>query len=273
MDDPAQIRKLARLALAMSLQETTLAPALAIVAAAPRSARLVVGLATQGAQLEIIVENHPGMLGAVALRDVPTARALRLSVHHQVAVSVIDDTAGLPAAAIAASGVPDAARATWQVLVDQFCALGAGRIAGLTRRLDIERARIDVRYPARDAQADQILMLGLDQLAEDLGVSEMQRRLLGKMHPSLGKGREIVVGTSCQSQVARELALLYPVTDWDTALRVAEGLVLDSAEAKALPRHLGALAGAIGSDATVGLELLLGPHEPPSVFVWSAVAP
>jgi hypothetical protein len=56
-------------------------------------------------------------------------------------------------------------------------------------------------------------------------------------------------------------------------MRLAEGLVLDGQEARQIPVALGHLAGALGSDELRGLELVLGPHEPPEVLVWANIAP
>jgi len=38
-------------------------------------------------------------------------------------------------------------------------------------------------------------------------------------------------------------------------------------------RRLGELAGALAADQLTGIELVLGPHEPPDLVVWARVAP
>ena len=268
--------RLGRLVVALEMRDAVIAPVLAVVAAAPPNSRLLVGASTQGRRVQLIMPDHPGALVALGVSsgacDGDHQRGIRIVIEQdRLAIGVVVPAAQPVAAAV--RGAPPEIRPAWQAVLDQFCAIGTGRVLSVTEWRTEQRTRVDVRYPARDPATDQVVLLGIDQLAGDLGVSAMQRRLLVRMHPTLGKGQPLVVGTTATTQITSQLSVVYGATDWDTAIRVGSGLVLNDSEAKEVPARLGALAGALGSEAVEGLELELGPHEPPGVVVWSNVSP
>jgi hypothetical protein len=126
-----------------------------------------------------------------------------------------------------------------------------------------------IAYPPRDGNAERMLMLGVDQLAEDAGVSPPQRQLWLRIHPEVGQAGDvaIVTWTRPDGEVSPHLAFRYPSGSWPLAVRLGQGLVLNDSESKEVPTRLGQLAGALGGDPRA-IELELGPHEPPDVIVW-----
>ncbi len=276
LDDAA---RLAHLGLVLRLREAAVAP---VLAAATRIAgeQLLVGASAHGRRLEIVMPYHPEALAALAPTTPPPSTSatmgpalLRVQVDGDViAVALASTTTKAPDAAVAEIA-PPAYRDAWFDLVDQLCSIADGRVVGSTRFVDGSRAVLDIRYPQRDGATDFIVMEAVEQLAGDIGVSAAQLRLFRKLHPEVGGGSEISLATACTAHagVSPYLGITYPSTSWELALRLAQGLVLNDSEAKALPTMLGQLAGALGSDHLQSIELILGPHEPPDIVVWAQV--
>jgi hypothetical protein len=271
LDDVAQ---LAHLGLVLKLREATLEPVLA-AASKLADAKLLVGASAHGRRLEVVMPYHPDALAAVApdAAAPATATLIRIVVDGETISVALAMAGGNKQPRVAVDELaPPAHRDAWFDLVDQLCSIADARIVGLTRFVDGSRVAIEIQYPQRDRDTDFVLMEGIDQLAGDIGVSGAQRKLWRRIHPELGAGNGISLSTGCTpARVSAHFGITYSVTSWEVALRLAEGLVLNDSEAKAVPTSLGQLAGALGSDHLQSLELVLGPHEPPDVIVWARV--
>lgn len=251
MDHDAAVR-LARLALALRYREADVESVLTAVATGPAHGELLVGASVHGRALEVVVPEHP-------LARADGGDGLRVRVDgDQVERGIV--RVG-----------PCEMEPAWFDVVDQLCAVG-GQIASRTQWPG-DRVAIAVRYPPRGVDDDMMLAAGFDQLAEDLGATVPQRRLLQKVHPQLGRGDEIAATVrTVGGAMSRSFAVTYPVTSWETALRLGQGTVLSDRDAAEIPTKLGELAGALASDTTTGLELVLGPHEPLEILVWVKLA-
>jgi hypothetical protein len=271
LDDVAQ---LAHLGLVLKLREATLEPVLA-AASKLADAKLLVGASAHGRRLEVVMPYHPDALAVVApdAAAPATATLMRIVVDGETMSVALATAGGNKQPRVAVDELaPAAQRDAWFDLVDQLCSIADARIVGLTRFVDGSRVAIEIQYPQRDRATDFVLMEGIEQLAGDIGVSGAQCKLWRRIHPELGAGNGISLSTSCTpARVSAHFGITYPVTSWEVALRLAEGLVLNDSEAKAVPTNLGQLAGALGSDRLQSLELVLGPHEPPDVIVWARV--
>ena len=264
--------RLARLAVVMQTRDAVVEPLL-LAASVSESDTLLVGASAHGRRFDVIMNFTEEAYAAIA-PDLPIVAGDHIRVRVDGATSVAAVRTGqlAPRAAVDALA-PPAVRDAWFDLVEQLCSIADARIIGTTLYVDGSRAEIAIRYPARSRETEMILMEGISQLAEDIGVSDAQRRLWARVHPELGRGSEIVLTTACtQTAVSAHFAISYPITDWAVAMRLAEGLVLNDSEAKQVPKTLGQLAGALGSDRLDSVELVLGPHEPPDVIVWARVA-
>ncbi len=269
--------RLGRLGVLLELRGGVSAPVLAAAMAAPSDRPILVGAAAHGGRLDLVIPATHDTAVAVGLGDgASDATAFRIRLDGaQTSVALARAGAISPRAAVdeIAAGAPAATIAAWFDLVDQLCAIAGGAIAGRSRGAT-GGGSIAVRYPVRDAQAEIYLIAAVDQLAAGLGSSAAQRRLWQRIHPQLGAGREVTVESQLVAdRVSQRLVVGYPVTDWATAIRLAEGLVLDPSEAAEIPKRLGAVAGALDSDKLESLEIELGPHEPPEVVVWAKLAP
>ena len=273
--------RLTRLAIALEMREGVTAPVLAAIAASGGRGDVVVGAAAHGRRMDIVMPWSPAGLAALG----GDAAKLPAGVAP-VGIRARVDGDAVSAAVLARGGAadprgavdelaPPAARAAWFDVVDQFCAIAGGKIGGKTRWLD-GRVALEIRYPARDpaANTDAYLLEAVDQLGAQLGVTAPQRALWQKLHVGF-RGVELALTTACTAggAVSQVLALAYPLTEWERAVHMAQGTTLDAAEAAKVPRQLGALAGALGSDQLQSVELELGPHEPLEVVVWAKLAP
>jgi hypothetical protein len=250
VDDVARV---ARVGLLLRARDAQITP---LVAATPE---LVVGASAYGGRIELVVPATPAAFAAVATREQPADR-LRVRIEgDDTEVFVMRAESSLPT------------EPAWLDLVEQFCSVAGGKITA--RGASARRQRIEIRYPARDRDTDAILIAAIDQLAEDIGVTAAQRQLWTRIHPQLGHGAEIALATGFGSgQVSQHLAITYPISGWDVAVRLAGGLVLSNADSQEASRRLGEVAGILGSDQLTGIELVLGPHEPPDIVVWAKVA-
>lgn len=270
------VSRLARLGLVLSLRDTTLAPALQAAAVAARASDLLVGASAQSRTFELVLPYHRDALHALAPALPPPekpAERIRARVEGDNLFVMLAD-AGPFDPRTAVESAPAAHREAWLDLVEQLCSIADGRITGVSRAIDGTRAQLEVRYPARDKATEAMLVEAITQLGEAIGITEAQRRLWMRIHPQLSRGGEIVLSTGCsQRGVSGNFGITYPISSWQTAVRLAEGLVLNDSEAKEVPRRLGELAGAMAADELSGVELVLGPHEPADVLVWARVAP
>ena len=249
VDDVARI---ARVALLLRLRDAQITP---LVAA---SKELVVGASAHGGRLELVVPASPDAFKALGVREEPADR-LRVRIDgDDVEVLVVRATRDAPT------------EPAWLDLVEQLCSIASARI--LTHARSARRQLLEIGYPARDRDTDAMLIEAIDQLGEEIGISAAQRTLWRRIHPQLGRGSEIVLSTGYTQAVSPHFGISYPISGWDTALRLAGGLVLNDSESKEVATRLGEVAGALGSDQLTGLELVLGPHEPPDVIVWAKVA-
>lgn len=250
VDDVARI---GRVALLLRLRDAQVTP---LVAA---SNKLVVGASAHGGRLELVVPASPAAFAALGVREEPADR-LRVRIDGDaVETLVVRATREAPT------------EPAWLDLVEQFCSIANARI--LSRARGPERQLLEIFYPARDRDTDAMLIEAIDQLAEDIGITAAQRTLFRRIHPQLGRGSEIAVTTGfLHGAVSAHLGISYPLASWQTALRLAGGLVLNDSEGQEASRRLGEVAGALGSDQLTGIELVLGPHEPPDVVVWANVA-
>jgi len=267
--------RLTRLGLALKLREVVVEPVLAAVAHSKPSETLVAASAG-GRRLDIVMPFDPAALAAVA-PDVkidatlaePDAR-LRLRIDGDRLAAGITTPGAIDPDVAVSKLAAEPFRAAWLDLVSQFCSVQHGRIAARTRFVDGSRASIEIRYPARARADDLELIEAIDQLAGDLDVSAAQRKLWRRVHPDLGGGREIAITTSIVvGGISSHLGIVYPITDWSLAVRVAQGLTLDATEAANVPKQLGELAGILDSDTLTSLELVLGPNEPPDLLLWT----
>lgn len=271
--------RLGRLAVLLEMRGLRAAPVLAAVASLGDGAGpILVGATALDAAVEVIMPYQAAALAqlvpGLAVPALPALAALHVRlVGSELAVGVQDRPPADVAAAIAgleaASGP-----ASWEALVSQLCAFAGGQLTRRTRWLGPPgRASLQVDYPARGARDDQIFMLGIEQLAEDVGVTAAQRRLWKRLHPDVGHGAALSVITALDGgAVVARLGLRYPVASWDLALRLADGLAVDPAVGRQVGAGLGSLAGALGSERPLAVELGLGASEPPQVVVWSELA-
>jgi hypothetical protein len=270
------VSRLARLGLVLSLRDTALAPALQAAAVAARTTDLLVGASAQSRTFELVLPYHRDALHALAPTLQPPeqpAERIRARVEGDHLFVMLAD-AGPFDPRTAARSAPAAHRDEWLDLVQQLCSIADGRITGVSRAIDGTRAQLEVRYPARDKATEAMLVEAVTQLGEAIGITDAQRRLWMRIHPQLSRGGEVIVSTGCsQRGVSGHFGITYPISSWQTAVRLAEGLVLNDSEAKEVPRRLGELAGAMAADELTGVELVLGPHEPADVLVWARVAP
>ncbi|NVB83763.1 MAG: hypothetical protein HOV81_35640 [Kofleriaceae bacterium] len=270
------VSRLARLGLVLKLRDTTLAPALQAAAVAARTSDLLVGASAQSSTFELVLPYHRDALHALAPTQPPPekpAERIRARVEGENLFVLLADAGPFDVRA-AALAAPAAHREAWLDLVEQLCSIAGGRVTGVSRAIDGSRAQLEVRYPARDKATEAMLIEAITQLGEGIGVTDAQRRLWTRLHPQLSRGGEIVVSTGCgQGGVSGTFGITYPIASWQTAVRLAEGLVLNDSEAKEVPRRLGELAGAMAADELSGVELVLGPHEPADVLVWARIAP
>jgi hypothetical protein len=250
VDDVARV---ARVGLLLRARDAQITP---LVAASPE---LVVGASAYGTRIELVVPATPATFAAVGAPAAPADR-LRVRIEGgdaEVFVMRADTMAPTEPA--------------WLDLVEQLCSIAGGKI--IARGASPRRQRLEIRYPARDRQTDAVLIEAIDQLADDVGVTAAQRQLWTRIHPQLGRGAEIVLATGFGGgQISQHLAITYPIAGWDVAVRLAGGLVLTTADSQEASRRLGEVAGILGSDQLTGIELVLGPHEPPDIVVWAKVA-
>jgi hypothetical protein len=249
VDDVARI---ARVAMLLRLREAQVTPLVA------GSEQLVIGASAHGGRLELVVPASPQAFAALGVPQEPADR-LRVRVDgDDVEVLVVRATKDAPT------------EPAWLDLVEQLCSIASARI--LSHARSARRQLLEIGYPTRDRDTDAMLIEAIDQLGEDIGISAAQRTLWRQIHPQLGRGAEIVLATGYTQAVSPQFGITYPVTGWDTAVRLAGGVVLNDSESKDVAKRLGEVAGALGSEQLTGLELLLGPHEPPDVIVWAKVA-
>lgn len=268
------LARVTRLGLVMQLRDATFGPMLA--AAAVAGPDLLVGASAHGRRLEVVMAYSPEAHQALAPGVVAPVGSEQLRVRidgEDTEIMFARRGPFTPEAAVHEVGT-EAVRDSWLELVEQFCSIADAQINGVGRSTDGTRGMIQVTYPSRDRDTDAMLIEAIDQLGEGIGVSAPQRTLFRRIHPELGRGREIVVVTrSTPAAISTQLGISYPVADWPTAVRLAGGLVFNDSEGKDVAKRLGEVAGAIAADQLTGLELVLGPHEPPDVVVWARVAP
>lgn len=268
------IARISRLALVMQLRDATFAP---ITLAATRAAHsLLIGASAHGGRLEVVMDYSPeahevlapgteALLGATQLRVRIEGETAEVMFARRITGSAEELTAQL---------APPAQVAAWQALVVPLCSICDGTISAAGRTTVGGRAMLQISYPGRGRDDDAMLIEALDELGAGIGITAPQRTLLRRIHPELGRGAPVVISTWCLPDgVSSYLGLSYPVTSWPIALRLASGLVFNDSEAKDVSRRLGEVAGAIGSEALQGVEVMLGPHEPPDVVVWATIAP
>jgi hypothetical protein len=271
-----QATRLGRLGVLLQLHDAVVAPVLAAITAVPRGT-VMVGTVAGSRRVELVMPYHPDAFAALAPGlAVPAGPHLGLRVRiDQDAISMAVTVEGGGSDAIRERATTSSAGPAWVSLIEQFCSVAGGRVAGHAIWVDPPaRATAQIRYPDRDRAADAVLMLAVDQLAGEIGVTAAQRRLWARIHPDLGRGREIVVETGLTANaVSSQLSISYPVTEWELATRLSQGLILNDSDAQAVPSQLGAMAGALGADAPTSVTLELGPHEPVGVLVWAALSP
>ena len=268
------LARVARLGLVMQLRDASFAPISAAAAVAGSS--LLVGASAHGRRLEVVMDYHPDAHRALAPDTaVPTGTDhLRVRIDGED-VEVMFALGGPrePDAAVDELAL-DAVREPWLELVSQLCSIADAKISGRARSADGQRAMLQITYPARGRDMDAMLIEAISELSDGIGVSPAQRTLFRRIHPELGRGSEIVLTTrTTPTQVSAQLGISYPITEWATAVRLAGGLVFNDSEGKDVSRRLGEVAGAVAADKLAGLEIVLGPHEPPDVVVWARVSP
>jgi hypothetical protein len=259
--------RIARLAVVLRLRDAAIDPVIAAVASTPPTDRLLVGASAHGSRLELVMPFYLAAFEKLAPGAVAIKGADRLWLR------IDGDTIEVGTSSEREVDVADVVPA-WHAILEQMCSICGGRVASRGRWIRTEHDFAFVHYPTRDRAKDQMLMLGLDQLAEDVGVSAPQRKLWQRLHPQTGNGDEISVTTGAvNGQLSNQFAVTYRNISWEQALRLGEGLVLKASEAEQVPAELGQFAGALDADRPHSLELRLGPHEPPDVVVWGQLAP
>lgn len=273
MTTPRDATRLGRLAVAMQVRDAVSEPLL-VAASIAADDKMLVGASAHGQRMDVIMRYSAEALAVVAPdAGVVEGDHIHVRIENGTATTGVVRSAQLPPRTAVDALAPAPVRDRWFDLVDQLCSIASAQIIGTTQYLDGSRAELAIRYPARNRETEMFLLEGVSQLAEEIGVSAAQRRLWTRMHPELAHGSEIVLTTACTaSAISQHFAIGYPITDWAVAMRVATGLVFNDSEAQQVPRTLGQLAGALGSDRLESVELVLGPHEPPDVIVWARVA-
>jgi hypothetical protein len=269
------IARVSRLALVMQLRDATFAPV--ALAAKHAGTSLLIGASAHGERLEVVMDYSPEAHEALAagVAALPGTTQLRVRIDGDDAEVMFVRAATGNAEEVTTELAPAAHLEAWQALVVPLCSICDGTISGVGKNVQSQRALIQIGYPARGRDDDAMLIEALDELGGPIGLSAAQRStLLRRLHPELGRGAPLVISTWCNpSGVSAHLGLSYPVTSWETALRLASGLVFNDSVAKDVSTRLGQVAGAVGSEVLQGVQLVLGPHEPPDVVVWARIAP
>jgi hypothetical protein len=269
------VSRVARLGLLLQLGDAEVGPV--VLAASGAGKGLVVGASAHGGRLEVRMPYRPEAASALA----PAGAAI-LDRADEIRASIAGDQRRVTFVrsghaeidAALAEVAPESVREAWAELLTSLCSIANGKITVIGREVDRAAAVIELRYPQRDRDADAMLIEALDELGGGLGISGAQRTLFRRIHPQLGLGAEMVLTTRCTPDgISPTFGVGYPITDWQTAMRLGEGVVLNDSEAKEVPRRLGAVAGVTGAETLLGVEVILGPNEPPDVLVWSPVLP
>lgn len=252
------------------------APAAPILAAVEASGTSTVYVAASGftRRIDLLVPFTSGSLAAIApnvsVLSVPPRSMLRMSAAgDQLAAARVVVGKVSVAEAIDDAG-PATARDAWRPIVEQLAALGHGEITSRTHVLTDPRGAIAVRYPDRDAAADQAFQDGIATLARRLGVSESQCELWRKLHAANGTGPAVTVASQClPAGPTPELGFLYRTTQWDQAITLTT-LIADAPLARSVAAAFGTLSSMLHSDELSGVEVLLG-GEVVDVVAWTTL--
>ena len=181
-------------------------------------------------------------------------------------VSLVSVGAASPREAVEVAAFSSATtRAAWLAIVDPMPALASGRVTSRMRYLTIERATIGMFYDRRTPEIDAQFVIGIDQLAERLGVSRHHRELWKATHPAMGGG-PVTITTACTtSGPAPELTFLYRDADWDQAIDLCKRVASPDV-ARGGAAVLGSLAGTLELSKAEGVELVLAADT--DVVVW-----
>jgi hypothetical protein len=115
--------------------------------------------------------------------------------------------------------------------------------------------RLHVRIDKRDPAGSSKVL----ELAERIGVTQPQQRLLSRVHPVLSKHRSVLVTLpTAASRLPAAMQVSYPEVEEDNILRLLSGIFPDAPHGK----RLGGFVGAIHSRQLPTLTLELGDEEP-----------
>ncbi len=133
--------------------------------------------------------------------------------------------------------------------------------------------RIDLLVPFHPDALAAVAPQAAPPLAGHLGISDVQRTMWKKLHPTFGSGASVSVSTQCSSVVPTpELGFTYLSTEWDQAVQLTSAIV-DVDSARQVAAALGCLAGTLHSDHLRAMELVVGPQAVPDVVVWITLRP
>jgi hypothetical protein len=167
-------------------------------------------------------------------------------------------------AAAVAAGIPDAVCTELGELVDKMFSMGTNVGAFAVRTGDDGREVELGRVMPDDADA----LTKLVALGERVGATKPQLGLVQKIHSLLAKGKGMSSTlTATPDGVSKRLSLRYMNPSLDLVLQLADSLYRGDTAKK-----LGTFAGAVAADQLAWIDLLLGPAEPPGLWIAAAVS-
>lgn len=142
--------------------------------------------------------------------------------------------------------------------------LGADDVVGISDREvagDVS-FQLHIRQANTDDEACAASRARIDLAATALGATGPQRRVVQSLHDTLAKGRDSMAAVRVGGGQVR-MSVRWVDVQWETAIKMMLGFY---------PRNdagqkLGELSGAFDAESAAGVELHLGPTEPPGMSV------
>jgi hypothetical protein len=215
-------------------------------------------------QLRYTADGLTAVAPAVVAPEIPPRALLR----------IITEGVRLGAALVVVGEIPpDAAvdelmpgSTAWHAIIDAMPT--GGVVNNRTRYLTEARAAIAIEYPARDAPADAALVGAIDALAVRVGLTAAQRATFPKLHPMFGAGVALTVSTECTpTGPTSHLELRYSSTSWDLPIDLTAAIA-DVATTRAVAATLGQIAGELGVDELLGVDLVFDAADLPEIVCW-----
>jgi hypothetical protein len=268
--------QLIRLSELLAEREVPVLPVLSALKV-PGTSFVYLAISTLSRRIDLLVPFSVGALAEVA----PTAVAPAIPPRAMLRICCDGDRLGAAMVVVGtiAPGeaiddvAPPTTREAWVPIVESMAALANGKVTSRTRFFTESRGAIVVGYSAREADAEQHLVRGIDELATRLGVSADQRTMWPKLHAANGPGAGVQVSTTCAATgPTADLGFTYGKTEWDDAIRLTS-MIVDANRAREVAAALGTLSGKLHIDRLQAVEVVLGPGDRPDVVVWLSLRP